>query len=263
MGKLGRSLVRTGVGLAALAYVAYKWQPLEYEWLPSRPAEPEPPVDPETDRLFSAGAKVAIVAAHPDDPEFYIGGTLKHLANRGANLSVVLSTDGDKGYYLLADADRNRRVRRHEALEAARLVNCDDVAFLGYPDGRMRADEDSIQRIMRELQRIEPDYVLTFDPERPERFRHRDHRLTGVATAEALRRIGFTGWALYFSTATPNYGVPITDEWEFKRTLLAAHPSQFQGKRLQFIENMVYSTAITQGRRFNADLAEAFRAVKF
>ena len=41
--------------------------------------------------------RVMGVFAHPDDPEFFCGGTFARWAAEGAHITFVLATSGDKG----------------------------------------------------------------------------------------------------------------------------------------------------------------------
>src|SRR5271155_1613601 len=99
--KAKRHLKRTGLGagIFALALAGlYFYQPQRYDFFPRPAPEPNPPVDPDSKHLFAPGTRVAVVAAHPDDPEFFIGGILTELAKAGAKIAIIMCTDGDKGY---------------------------------------------------------------------------------------------------------------------------------------------------------------------
>src|SRR5579871_345220 len=135
-----RWLRRTAWTLAALGAALvgiYEYQPQRYDLFPRTPPAITPWTAPDSAHLFSAVARVVIVTAHPDDAEFYLGGTLTKLGRAGARLSLMVCTDGDKGYYPFEDAARNRRVRREEQRTAAGMWNAAEVDFLGYPDGRL------------------------------------------------------------------------------------------------------------------------------
>src|SRR6266702_4597345 len=87
---------------AGAAWTAYRYQPLRLCLRPGRPAEAGPRLTAEDVGLFRPDTRVLIVTAHPDDTEFYLGGTLLRLAEAGARLHLVVATDGEKGYYPLA-----------------------------------------------------------------------------------------------------------------------------------------------------------------
>jgi len=254
-----RRLVVYG-GLLGLFIGLYKWQPWEFDLVQRLPADPGPRVDPDAAKLFSPGTKILLVTAHPDDSEFYIGGTLKKLS-RTAEIHQIICTDGDKGYYPFEDYEANRRVRRAEALEAARAWNGKTLRFLARPDGRLRADDGLVSAIQTEIERLRPDYVLAFDGVYPPRMSHQDHRRAGDATVLAAQRAKVP-WILKFSTGAPNFFVDITDQWDDKRAYLAIHKSQFFGERLDRVANMVAHSAEVDGERSGVTLAEGFRCLR-
>lgn len=247
--------------MLALGFFAfYRWQPWEYELFPS--AHPQAThSDPDSSRLFAQGTRVAVVTAHPDDAEFYVGGLLTKLGRAGCRMTLICVTDGDKGYYPFEDAAANRRVRRREQADAARAWGASEVVYLGFPDGRLKVTDELVDAIRTELQRLEPDYVLTFDGKHPTRLRHRDHRRTGVAVERALRQTPTGSWLLRFSTASPNFAVDIGDVWDQKMRLVAIHSSQFYGERLSRIRSLLRSRAEADARLLGtkAKLAEGLR----
>lgn len=249
-------------GLALAAWGFYLWQPWEFDLIPRAIPRPNPPIDPDSKRLFSPGTRVSIVTAHPDDSEFYMGGLLTKLHKTGAIVSQVICTDGDKGYYPFEDYLANRKVRRSEALEAARTWGGVDLVFLGFPDGRLRNDERLRTRVLAELTRQRPEYILAFDGDYPPRFSHQDHRRSGDAVEAVARFVPTARWLLKFSTIAPNDVVDITDEWEDQKKLVAIHNSQFYGERLEHVLNMIGSHAEEDGDRIGVALGEGLRCVR-
>ena len=57
--------------------------------------------------------------------------------------------------------------------------------FLRYPDGYVEDTVELRGKIVREIRRLKPDLVVTWDPFR-RGFNHRDHRLTGQAALDAI-----------------------------------------------------------------------------
>ncbi|MBV6457993.1 MAG: hypothetical protein HONBIEJF_01114 [Fimbriimonadaceae bacterium] len=249
-------------GLLLAFWAFWAWQPWELDLIERSLPVPHPPVDPDSKRLFSPGTKIAVVVGHPDDAEFYIGGALTRLG-RNSEITLIACTDGDKAYYPFEDWETNRKVRRQEQTEATRIWGGKHVVFLGFPDGRLRVTKALEDSIAAQLERIKPDYVLSFDGEYPPRFSHQDHRRTGEAVANVLnRRPDLCRWLMRFSTMTPNYVVDISDQWEAKRELLAIHKSQFFGERLRRVTNMVQNRAIEDGERIGVTYGEGFRCLR-
>ena len=249
-------------GLAAALWGFYIWQPYEFDLIPKTPPGPNPPVDPDSNLLFSGKPKVLIVTAHPDDSSFYIGGLLTRLSYAHAEIHQIICTDGDKGYYPFEDWQANRRVRRKEALAEARAWGGRDILFLGQPDGRLRADSEVVARIADMIRNVRPDYLICFDSEYPSRMSHQDHRRSGEAAWLAVMETGIPKWVMMFQTNAPNYVADITDEWDAQQDLLKIHKSQFFGKHLDGIVGMVGDRALKDGARAGYTYGEGFHCVK-
>ena len=189
----GAKLLRRGLGalaiLGGVLAAVYEYQPQRYDVVPRTLPQNNAWTDPDSANLFHAGTKILVVTAHPDDAEFYIGGLLSHLGASGAQITLVVCTDGDKGYYPFEDWQRNRRVRQQEQRDAAKIWNALDVEFLSYPDGRLFANPDVIARLAAIMQRVQPEYILAFDyrvsapPESPRSPQCRRSGRTGRASS--------------------------------------------------------------------------------
>ncbi len=237
------------------------WQPWEVDLFVRAQPIPNPNVDPDTSALFAKGMRVLVVTAHPDDSEFYIGGTLAKLRDSGAEIWQVIITDGDKAYYgPFTDVKKNRQERHEEALAAARSWGGKNLVILGYPDGRLHSSPRLVERLRMEIDKFRPEYVLAFDHNCPPRFSHRDHRRAGLVVAEALDKPSSARWLLRFSTMYPNYVSDISDYWPEKESMLKIHKSQFYGQRLEGVTNMVEDGAIRDGERIGTTYGEGFRA---
>jgi LmbE family N-acetylglucosaminyl deacetylase len=248
-------------GLLLGIFALYFYQPQRYDFFPNPVPKDNPAVDPDAKTLFSKGAKVMIVTAHPDDTEFYLGGLLTKLAHSGAVVDEVVCTDGDKSYYLVVDTRAMRSTRRAEQLKAANASNVHHVQFLAYPDGRLFPTTDVVKAIRDQILSSKPDYLLCFDPEYPPRAHHRDHLYSGAAAAEAVKGTSVK-WLMMFATRAANYTVDVSDEWDRQSELLAIHASQFHGERLEQIRNMVAYNAYNDGDRIGVAYGEGFRCVK-
>ncbi len=138
--------------------------------------------------------KVLAIVAHPDDMEFFAGGTVRKMVQEGAEVREVIVTNGERGSYELKSEDLIE-TRREEALQAAEVLGVKSVTFLGYSDG-MLADyrfNEIREKIMAQLRKRRPDAIITWDPFAPFET-HQDHRITGLAATEAA---GFAGLPLY------------------------------------------------------------------
>ena len=243
------------------SWPSYAYQPQRLDLRPKPAPVPNPPVDPDSATLFSAKVRVLIVTAHPDDTEFFLGGILTRFAKSHTVVDEVVCTDGDKSYYLWEDAAKNRRIRRAEQVASAGASHVRHVQFLAYPDGRLFPNRDVSDRIHVEIMKSKPDYLIAFDGEYPPKAYHRDHLNSGIAALQAAKGTNVK-WAMLFATHAPNYTADISDQWERQKQLIAMHPSQFSGEKLQLIFNMVESNASEDGDRIGVTYGESFRCLR-
>jgi len=94
----------------------------------------------ETKRLtdLPTPARALAIGAHPDDVEFGCGATLAKWAESGAEVRLLVLTDGSKGTWD-PDADLGALVatRRREQDGSAAVLGLAGVDFLGVPDGEL------------------------------------------------------------------------------------------------------------------------------
>jgi len=130
--------------------------------------------------------KVLVLTAHPDDAEFFAGGTLAKMAAAGAEVTTLIATNGDKGSFEL-DTVRLAEVRRMEALRAAGVLGVQEVVFLDHHDGELDQLEPGRLReqFVRAIRERRPDVLFTFDPFAPFED-HPDHRAVALAALEAI-----------------------------------------------------------------------------
>jgi LmbE family N-acetylglucosaminyl deacetylase len=77
------------------------------------------------------------------------------------------------------------RIREREQTAACKVLGVSEVIFLRYPDGFVEDTAEMRGKIVRELRRLKPYTVITWNPFR-QTFTHRDHRLTGQAAVDAV-----------------------------------------------------------------------------
>jgi len=149
----------------------------------------------------SAPVCVLVVLAHPDDPEFFCGGTLALWAQQGREIEYCLLTRGDKG---ADDAETDpvalAHLREAEQRAAAAVLGVRQVRFLDLPDGYLTPDLALRKQVVRVLRQARPDIVVTCDPTNffpSDRYiNHPDHRAAGQATLDAV--FPAAGSALFF-----------------------------------------------------------------
>mgnify|MGYP001481847320 CR=1 FL=1 len=128
-----------------------------------------------------------VVTPHPDDAEFGCSGTVAQLVQQGKKVYYIVTTNGDKGgrdtdmtaEYLIA-------ARQAEQKEAAEILGVTEVVFLDFGDGELEDNRKFRGDLVYHIRRLKPDIVFTTDPFRSSFYIHRDHRITGLVTLDAV-----------------------------------------------------------------------------
>jgi len=136
-------------------------------------------------------ARVLVVLAHPDDPEFYCGGTVARWAAEGRQVIYCLLTRGDKGADESGtDGTALAAIREREQRAAAAVLGVAEVLFLDHEDGYLVPDLALRRDIVGVIRRVRPEIVVTCDPTNffpsSRYINHPDHRAAGQATLDAV-----------------------------------------------------------------------------
>jgi LmbE family N-acetylglucosaminyl deacetylase len=79
-----------------------------------------------------------VIVTHPDDAEFWAGGTIATWTAAGCKVTYLVLTDGDAGGF---DHNLPRsdlpNIRRREQRDASAILGSDDVRFLGRHEGSL------------------------------------------------------------------------------------------------------------------------------
>lgn len=231
------------------------------------------------DLLQGDPGPVLAVYAHPDDPDVSCGGTLARWARQGTEVHVVICTSGDKGTTdpKLDPAELAER-RAEEARRAGEIVGVASQHLLGHPDGELADDMALRGELVALVRRLRPSTVLCPDPTAvifgEEYFNHRDHRIIGFCTLDALAPASalphyFPGagpphradTVLLSGTLAPNVWVDITETIEDKVSAVSCHRSQFAGEG-DWAADAVRLRAKEEGRQAGVPFAEGFRRLR-
>jgi LmbE family N-acetylglucosaminyl deacetylase len=169
------------------------------------------------------------IVAHPDDIEYYCGGTVLKMTARGVMVEIVLTTSGDKGTRN-PNFERGELARKREQEQeaAAYILGVKRVSFLRHGDAEL----------MESLELREEFVRLTFDPNGGYRY-HPDHRIVGRVALDAAWPCARdpltypdagapheTAEAWCFAGVQPNLEVDVGDVIEDKIEARLAHASQ-------------------------------------
>ena len=224
--------------------------------------------------------KIMITTPHPDDCEIGVGGTVANWIREGAEAVLVVCTNGDKGSSdSEMTSERLAAIRQKEQLEAAEVLGIKDVVFLHYPDGELEDNRQFRGDLVREIRRHRPDVVLTTDPYRRGFYNHRDHRITGQVTLDAVfpyardhlsfpehKEMGLephkVGYIYMWGSETPDTRVDISDSLDLKIQALARHVSQVGGENGRDFPTFMREMAKRAGEEHGMEFAEAFRVIE-
>jgi LmbE family N-acetylglucosaminyl deacetylase len=228
--------------------------------------------------------RILVVAAHPDDVDFGLAGTVATWTDAGIEVIYCIVTNGDAGG---SDPSVSRAdmavLRQAEQTAAAKCVGVSDVRFLGYPDGRVEQSLDLRRDLARVIRQVRPDRVTCQSPERNYAripTSHPDHRAVGSATLDAvypdarnpfafpeLAAEGLEPWTVHqvwiSGGPQPTDFVDITDTFDRKVAALRAHESQTG--RMDNLADMLrgwLSRSAELGGLPEGRLAEAFQVIE-
>ncbi len=195
--------------------------------------------------------QVLVVLAHPDDPEFFCGGTIARWAASGRKITYCLLTRGDKGSDDESLSTQElAETREAEQRAAAKVLGVHEVTFLHELDGYVLPTLELRRDIVRVVRQVKPQVVVTCDPTNffPSNtyINHADHRAAGQVTLDAVYPAARS--ALYFPELSndeglqphkvrevyvsgaqhPNITVDISEFFNQKVAALSKHQSQIK-----------------------------------
>ena len=229
--------------------------------------------------LNEAFRTILCIAAHPDDIEFTIAGSVARWTGEGRTVAFCLVTTGGAGtneYTPSGDGLIPRRER--ELHDAARILGVKDVVLLGYQDGVVEPTLGLRRDLTRVIRRQRPDVVVCSDPTvrwyGNEYLNHPDHRAVASAALDAVFPSAETPgiFAELLAEGLPPHkvkevfvrGADPADTWidiggtlELKCAALKAHASQVGTG--EWVEPLLREWAARDGKRAGVASAEAYR----
>ena len=214
--------------------------------------------------------QVLVIAAHPDDETYGLGGTMACHVQQGDEVSVMMLADG-------VTARHNEiELQKAAAREACAALGVSDVRFAGLPDQRLDG--------MPLLEVIKPIHALVTELQPQVVYTHhrgdanQDHRVAFAATLVAVRPFGqnpvrrvvcyeipsSTEWGPPFSewAFLPNTFIDISATLEAKLEAIACYRNTFQSEVKAFPHprspEAVHIYAQQRGVTVGMKAAEAF-----
>lgn len=196
--------------------------------------------------------KVLIIAAHPDDAELAMGGSIAMMIDTGWDVTIVDLTDGEPTPF------GSKNIRRQETNNANKILGIEKRICLGMPNRYLQANLENRKKLAQIIRLNHPD--LIFGPLVPDW--HPDHVATAQLVAGArfeakLHKTDMPGephWTTkmygYYSThrleyEKPSFIVDVTDHWDKKVDAIKAYHSQNKNtdadKKISLLEKVEVS----------------------
>ncbi|UZE95133.1 PIG-L deacetylase family protein [Alkalimarinus alittae] len=179
------------------------------------------------------GKKVVVLAPHPDDEVFGCGGTLNQMANAGADITVLIVTDGvlrsehthQNTPAAIAEFKAQAKKRHDESIKAAKTLNYPAPIFLGLQDGELLQNGNLANDIKKHLANTPYDLLLA-----PSIWEmHRDHRAVAQAALTLIKEAPHNCQLAFYEVGVPllpNYMVDISNSQPQKNEAMQHFQSQ-------------------------------------
>jgi len=184
------------------------------------------------------GEKVVVLAPHPDDEVFGCGGTLAQMVAAGAEVDIIILTDGVlRNEWSDIDsqlAERTRLAkaeqRRQESIQAAGIIGYPLPTFMGLQDGELLQHVHLSDDLSAHLATKRPDLILA-----PSIWEmHRDHRAVAQAALSLLLQATYHCQLAFYEVGVPlipNWLVDITSSQNTKDQVMQCFSSQLEAQR--------------------------------
>jgi bacillithiol biosynthesis deacetylase BshB1 len=212
-------------------------------------------------------------AAHPDDAELVMGGTVALQTRQGRRVALVDLTRGEMG------SRGTPETRAAEAAEAARILGVAHRETLGLPDAGLAVVPDQKDAVVEAVRRLRPRVVVLQHWEQ----RHPDHAAASRLVYEGSFLAGLRSYRpdlgapfrperLVYALATvealdvqPSFVVDVTAVWDLKMRAIRAFASQFTAGRDETValpfdrfQQAVELAGRRQGQRIGVEFGEGF-----
>jgi len=143
--------------------------------------------------------RILVVDPHPDDEAVFWGGTIAKYTNLGAEIYLLVLSNGEKGKIAITHSKRGlqdfREVkpeeedwlaseRQRECREVAKILGIKQVKFLGLPN--LGVDQNAIFPIRATIRKFDPHVIFSFSEAGTLSPANQDHSWAGIATFYAI-----------------------------------------------------------------------------
>ncbi len=223
---------------------------------------------------------VLVIAAHPDDLEYSLAGTIAKWASKGSKVVYSICTAGESGTHELDISQKELSERRKsEQIAAANILGVNEVVFLDYHDGYVEASFELRKDLTALIRQYRPNAVMTWDPTQyyfgTHSINHPDHIAVGQATLAAIMpscdspfifpellrderlKLHKVHEVYLYGTTDENVYVDISSFINKKINAIKCHKTQVRNPTR--MEKNVRETARKKGELINKKYAEGFK----
>lgn len=206
---------------------------------------------------------VLAFAAHPDDAELSMGGTIAKMVNQGLKVGIIDMTRGEMGTRGTAET------RQKEAFRAAVQLKIAVRENLDFPDGGITTERDHLLKIMMAIRKYRPKVIFApyFNDRHPDHVQagnlvKKAHFFSGLAKMKTFDKEtpqqAYRSKKLYYYMQTytfdPSFIVDISETFETKMKSVKEYATQFYDPKSvepeTFISNPEFLNFITSRAQF-------------
>lgn len=179
---------------------------------------------------------VLVFAAHPDDAELSMGGTIAKLSKSGLKVGIIDFTRGELGTRGSAE------IRQKEAFQAAILLKAALRENLDIPDGNIQENQENTTKVVMCIRKFKPKVVFApyFNDRHPDHF-DVSHIVKRAVFSSGLAKVktfdkeksqdAYRPSKIYYYMQTytfqPSFIIDISNCFEDKMKAVKAYSSQF------------------------------------
>jgi bacillithiol biosynthesis deacetylase BshB1 len=183
---------------------------------------------------------VLVFAAHPDDAELSMGGTIAKLSSNNLKVGMIDITEGELG------TRGTPETRQKEAFQAAIILKAALRENLKIPDGYIKYNKENLLKVIMSIRRYRPKIIFApyFNDRHPDhidasRLVKRAMFSTGLAKIKTfdkeVHQVAFRPMKLYYYMQTytfePSFIVDINESFETKMKAVNSYSSQFHNPK--------------------------------
>lgn len=209
---------------------------------------------------------ILVFCAHADDEVIGMGGTLRKLANAGANIRLVMFSEGAEGYSRVEDKTTIVQTRQRETEAVCEILGIQEYINLHGLDFNLQVNNDTYHQVIQHIREFRPDAVFTHTS-----ADYNDHMAVNQVSTEGWfhaalacamgdeqlwKLVPLYEFEVIKPIATPDLIVDISDTFTVKKQAMEVYSSQtgIVGSVFQLMEGR----AMTRGYSVGIKYGEAF-----